>query len=113
LDEHLSGRVIGKALEERGHDVKSISGDKKLEGSEDGEVFELAISEERVLVTANVSDFMPLVIGLNESGLSHSGCLFIPNSFRNENFGAIISAIENQLEKASGEWVDLVIWIER
>lgn len=114
LDEHLSGRIIGKTLEGLGHDVKAISGDKDLEGLEDDIVLNLAVSEKRVLMTANVSDFMPLLVGLDEAGKSHSGCLLIPNSFRNEHFGAIVSAIEDQLEEAPPDaWADRVAWLRK
>lgn len=114
LDEHLSGRVIGKALEERGHDVKAISGDKELEGLEDDAVLGLAVSEGRVLVTANISDFMPLIVELNEAGKSHAGCLLVPNSFGNEDFGAIISATEDRLEGiAQEEWINRVSWVRK
>ncbi len=84
LDEHLSGKVIGEALQERGHDVRAISGDKELEGLDDAGVLERATREERVLVTANIVDFVPLIAGLNKAGKSHAGCVLIPNSFSNE-----------------------------
>jgi predicted nuclease of predicted toxin-antitoxin system len=114
LDEHLSGRAIGKALEEHSHDVRAISGDKSLEGLEDDAVLDLAISEGRILVTANVSDFIPLLTRLAEAGKSHTGCLLIPNSFRNEDFGAIVSAIERQLGEVPQEaWKDHVAWLRK
>lgn len=114
LDEHISGKVIGKALEEHGHDVRAISGDKGLEGLEDEDVLDLAVSEKRVLVTANVADFMPLIIGLSEAEKSHTGCIFIPNSFSNEDFGPLIFAINRELEGVSqDEWTDRVGWARR
>lgn len=72
LDEHLSGKVIGEALQERGHDARAISGDKELEGLDDEGVLERATREERVLVTANIVDFVPLIAGLNKAGKSLS-----------------------------------------
>ncbi len=114
LDEHLSGKVVGKALQEGGHDARAISGDKELEGLLDEDVLELAIGEERVLVTANVAHFLPLLTVLGESGRSHAGCILIPNSFRNEDFGPLISAISRELEDLSQEeWVDRVRWARR
>lgn len=45
LDAHISGRVVGKALEEAGHDVYALDSEKELEGMQDPDVLELAISE--------------------------------------------------------------------
>ena len=61
LDAHLSGRAVGKALVESGHDVRALDSESVLEGMEDPAVLELAFAESRVLVTANVSDFEPLL----------------------------------------------------
>ncbi len=114
LDEHLSGKAIGEALAERGHDVRSISADKEIAGLEDEGVLELAISEERILVTANLSDFLPLITALAVAGRSHAGCILLPNSFGNEDFGPIISAIERELADFSREaWTDRVVWARR
>lgn len=111
LDEHLSGKAIGKALQESGHDVRAISGDKELEGLNDEGVLERAIREERVLLTANIVDFIPLITGLNKAGKSHPGCILIPNSFSNEDFGALISAIEQELKDTpEDDWTDRVKW---
>lgn len=114
LDAHLSGKVIGRALQERGHDVHAIDAEKNLEGLKDEDVVELAMSEDRVLITANVGDFLPLLTALGESGRSHSGCILIPNSFRNEDFGPLISAIDRELQNVPpDEWTDRVGWARR
>jgi hypothetical protein len=77
-------------------------------------VLELAISEDRVLITANVADFLPLLTTLIESGRSHQGCLLIPNSFRNEDFGPLISAIARELQEVTpDEWTDRIAWVRR
>jgi predicted nuclease of predicted toxin-antitoxin system len=107
LDAHLSGRAIGRALRDRGHDIRSLDAEKNLEGLRDEDVLELAISEDRVLITANVADFLPLLTALIELGRSHPGCILIPNSFRNEDFGPLISAIDRELQEVPpDEWTD-------
>lgn len=114
LDAHLSGRVIGQALQERGHDVHAIDAEKNLEGLKDEDVLELAISEGRVLITANVGDFLPLLTDLGEAGRFHPGCILIPNSFRNEDFGPLISAIDRELQNVPpNEWTDRIGWARR
>lgn len=59
LDAHVSGRVVGRTLSESGHDVRAIDSEKELEGLEDSDVLELAISEGRVLVTAESKTLCP------------------------------------------------------
>lgn len=114
LDAHLSGRAIGRALRDRGHDVRALDAEKNLEGLKDEDVLELGISEGRVLITANVADFLPLLSVLGESGRSHPGCILVPNSFRNEDFGPLISAIDRELHNVQPEeWTDRVGWIRR
>ncbi len=80
LDAHISGRVVGRTLSEAGHDVRAIDSEKELEGLEDSDVLKLAISEGRVLVTADVEDFMSLIMELSESGNSHTGCILVPKA---------------------------------
>ena len=114
LDAHLSGRAIGRALQDRGHDVRALDAEKNLEGLRNEDVLQLAISEDRVLITANVADFLPFIGDLVSSGRSHPGCILIPNSFRNEDFGPLISAIDRELrEVAPEEWTDRVSWARR
>lgn len=114
LDAHLSGRVIGRALQERGHDVHAIDAEKNLEGLKDEDVLELAISEDRVLITANVGDFLPLLTALGETGRSHPGCILVPRSFRNEDFGPLISTLDRELQNVPPkDWTDHVGWIKR
>lgn len=114
LDANISGRAIGRALRDRGHDIHAIDAEKNLEGLKDENVLELAISENRVLITANVGDFLPLIAALAASSRSHTGCILIPNSFRNEDFGPLISAIDSELKTTPPDsWTDRVGWARR
>jgi hypothetical protein len=114
LDAHLSGRAIGRALRDRGHDIRSLDADKNLEDLRDEDVLDLAVSEDRVFITANVADFLPLLTTLIESGRSHRGCLLIPNSFSNGDFGPLISAIDRELQEVPpDEWTDRIAWARR
>jgi hypothetical protein len=114
LDAHLSGRAIGRTLRDRGHDIRSLDTEKNLEDLRDEDVLDLAVSEDLVLITANVADFLPLLTTLIESGRSHRGCLLIPNSFRNGDFGPLISAIDRELQEVPpDEWTDRIAWARR
>jgi hypothetical protein len=114
LDAHLSGKAIGRALRHRGHDIRALDAEQDLEGLRDEDVLELAIAEDRVLITANVADFLPLLTTLIASGRSHPGCILIPKSFRNEDFGPLISAIDRELQEVPpDERTDRIAWAQR
>src|SRR5215218_5455902 len=114
LDAHISGRTVGKALIERGHDVRSLDSDPDLEGLSDPEVLQLAATEGRVLVTANVRDFEPLLREWAGEGRSHAGVILVPSSVRNEAFGAVISGVEETLaDTDQEEWIDRVVWLRK
>jgi hypothetical protein len=46
--------------------------------------------------------------------MDNSHQAFIPNSFRNEDFGPLISAIDRELQEVPpDEWTDRVSWAKR
>lgn len=100
LDAHVSGRAVGKAPTENGHDARAIDSEVELEGMPNPEVLELAASEGRVLVGANVKDFDLLLTEWAVEGRSHAGVILGPPSAGNEAFGALISEIEDTLGDA-------------
>lgn len=111
LDAHISGPVVGEALKDDGHDVFPLDQHPELEGLSDRELLALATAEGRVLVTANVRHFLPLVTEINGRGESHPGCILIPRSIRSEDFSALVSGVRAVLEDTSQEeWVDRVVW---
>jgi predicted nuclease of predicted toxin-antitoxin system len=114
LDAHISGRTVGKALVEDGHDVHALDSEPELEGLSDPEVLELAAAEGRVLVTANIRDFEPILREWTGESRSHAGVILVPSSVRNEAFGVLISGVEEMLaDTGQEEWVDRVEWIRR
>jgi hypothetical protein len=114
LDAHISGRSVGRALTESGHDVRALDSEIELEGLSDPEVLELAAAESRVLVPANIRDFEPLLREWAGEGRSHAGVILVPASVRNEAFGVLISGIQTTLADTTQEgWVDRVEWLRR
>jgi predicted nuclease of predicted toxin-antitoxin system len=115
LDAHISGRRIAEALRERGHDVHALDEDRSLDGLDDADVLALAVSDDRVLVTANVRDFLPLLRGLAEAGQVHAGCILIASSIRHHQFGAIIARVGGVLDAHPDPlaWRDRVHWLSR
>lgn len=114
LDAHISGRTVGKALVESGHDVLALDSEIEFEGLSDPEVLELAATEGRVLVTANIKDFEPILRERALESRPHAGVTLVPHSVRNEAFGALISGIEKTLVDAEqAAWVDRAEWFRR
>jgi predicted nuclease of predicted toxin-antitoxin system len=114
LDAHISGRTVGKALIEGGHNVRALDSEPELEGLSDPEVLELAAAEGRMLVTANMRDFEPILREWAGESRSHAGVILVPSSVRNEAFGVLISGVEETLaNKGQEDWVDRVEWIRR
>lgn len=68
LDENFSVRSSFSILNRR-FDVKHIAADLKLAGMSDPQVYELARSEGRLLVTYNVKDFSHLASKSIETGV--------------------------------------------
>jgi len=96
LDEMLAP-VIARKLRERGHDVQSAAGNPGREAMSDPEVFALAISEHRAIVTNSLRDFRPLhVEAIVPGGEGHFGMIFMPGSYRRTraDIGRIIAALE-------------------
>jgi predicted nuclease of predicted toxin-antitoxin system len=114
LDAHISGRTVGKSLAGAGHDVRALDSEAELEGLSDPEVLELAAAEGRLLVTANVRDFGPLLREWAGEGRPHSGVILIPASVKNEAFGVLISGVQEALADTTQEgWIDRVAWLRR
>ncbi len=114
LDAHISGRTVGKALIESGHDARALDSEPELEGLSDLEVLELAAAEGRVLVTANIRDFEPLLREWAGESRSHAGVILVPSSVRNKAFGVLISGMEKTIaDTGQEEWVDRVAWLRK
>ena len=114
LDAHISGRSVGRALTESSHEVRALDSEIELEGLPDPEVLALAAAESRVLVTANLRDFEPLLREQAGEGRSHAGVILVPSSVKNEAFGVLISGVQKTLADITQEgWVDRVEWLRR
>lgn len=110
LDAHISGPKVGRALEERGHDVMPT---EKMERVPDGALLEMAVREGRVLVTHNARDFLQIVRDrAPEKG--HAGLILIPHPVKLHDFGKIIRGVQNTLGELSQEdWTNRVQWLSR
>jgi len=69
--DECTGPTVAKWLATEGHNVISISPDRK--GISDKEIFKIAVSEERILIT-NDKDFGELIF---KNKFSHCGVIFL------------------------------------
>lgn len=111
LDAHVSGRVIARALRERGHDVRATNEENQLEGWEDDALLELAAAEKRIMITFNVKDFPRIVRDWAAAGKHHAGCLILVGIDHGE-FSLILRVIDAALEGRAdqAEWRDYAAW---
>lgn len=87
---------MGTALRNLGHDVKAIDQDRDLEKWGDDQILALAASEDRILVTFDISDFARITREWAEAGRSHSGCAIFAGIDQNQ-FGLIIRRLQSEL----------------
>jgi hypothetical protein len=114
LDAHISGSRIARALRDRGHDVRAIDEERRLDGSADEKLLGLAAEEERVLVTFDVKDSPVIVRQWAEAGRTHAGCAIVVGIDHGE-FGAILRAIEREFaaRPEQADWTDLTLFVAR
>jgi hypothetical protein len=115
LDGHLSSHSIAAPLRKLGHDVRCVDEEIDLEGLPDEPLLALATADDRVLVTANVKDFVPILADWANVQRSHAGCILIPRSIPHGQFGVIIEGAHKLLTEApeQASWLDLVRWLSR
>jgi len=112
LDAHVSGRRLGRALRERGHDVFAASDHPDLDGVDDESLMRLAAQDGRIMVTHNVRDFAPIVVEWASTGRSHAGCVLVAGIDHSQygvllrGLGALFEAIPEQ-----AGWVDMTMWL--
>jgi hypothetical protein len=99
LDEQISGKVAER-LRRKGHEVLATTEEPALRGLSDPDLFELAQSERRTVVTYNRVDFEALVREYAEAGRDHHGLVLIhPIRFPGSDFGRIAKALEGILDE--------------
>lgn len=115
LDAHISGRRIAHALRALGHDVRAADEERELDGLDDEPLLALATQEARILVTANLQDFLPILNAWAESGRQHAGCILVASSIRHEHFGTIIDGIRQALAHVPqpADWMDRAYWLSK
>ena len=68
--------LFASALGERGHDAVAVVSRSDLVGS-DAALLALATREQRILVTENARDLVPIAATLTERGQEHAGIILV------------------------------------
>lgn len=95
LDEQLSV-VIAQELRGRGHDVEAVTERPDLLRASDERLMEIAMQEDRAVVTNNLRHFRPIAAQRLAQGKQHAGLILLPST-RTRNraaTGALADAIE-------------------
>lgn len=112
LDAHFSDKRIGTPLRNVGYDVLTVETDHELRKMDDEPLLELATRQQRVVVTLNARDFVPITARWASNGRGHAGCILVPSSVGNRNYGRIIIGVQRLLAgKTQKDWVDRVQWL--
>ena len=72
-----------------------------------------ATGDGRVLVTANVVDFLALAREAVRMNTEHAGIILVPSSLRGDEFRAIADAIREALRRHREGLRGIVVYIER
>jgi hypothetical protein len=93
--------AIAEQLRDRGHDVEAVLERDDLVGLPDLQLFAAVQTDERSLVTENVSDFMPLHSTYATAAQPHHGLIFTTNSKFPRGapgtIGALVAALDAML----------------
>jgi hypothetical protein len=113
LDEMWSP-VIAQQLRSRGYDVVAVKEVRELQRMRDADLLELAMDEQRAIVTENVDDFRSIVSARFATGLGHAG-LILTGSRKYprrhpRTVGRVVLALE-QLLASDVDLSDLEVWL--
>jgi Domain of unknown function (DUF5615) len=115
LDEMFSGAIAGQ-LRAKGHDVVAVVADPALAGLADDQILAHAIAAGRVLLTANIKDFMPLDARYRAASQAHAGLILVSaKTFpQDRSFtAAITSALSALLDQSHAIQTGQVLFLAR
>ena len=115
LDEMLSGAIAGQ-LRAKGHDIVAVVEDPALTGLADDQLLAHATAAGRVLVTANIKDFMPLDARYRAAGHAHAGLILVSTKTfpQDRSFtAAITSALSALLDQSHAIQAGQVLFLAR
>jgi hypothetical protein len=112
LDEQLSVE-IARELRRRGHDVEAVTERPDLLRAPDERLMEVAMQEDRAVITNNLRHIRPIAAQRLAQGKQHAGLILLPSSrARNRAAtGALADAIEAVMRAHPGGIAGAERWI--
>jgi predicted nuclease of predicted toxin-antitoxin system len=111
LDEQISDK-IAERLRVAGTDVIAVTVEPSLRGLSDPDLFEVAQSQGRTLVTYNRADFEAIVGEYAEAGQEHHGLVIIhPTRFPNQQLARLVKALD-RLNEAPSPGRSFIVWLQ-
>jgi len=96
--------AVAEQLRARGHDAVAVGEVAGLAGASDAALLDWSRGNQRVLVTENAADFLPLHAAALQSGEPHAGIVFTSNSAfprgRASTLGALVKALDKLMRDA-------------
>jgi hypothetical protein len=100
LDE-MYPQAIAEQLRARGHDAEAVTERAELRALRDTELFKVAQTEQRAVVTENLPDFIIVANDYDQRGQAHHGLVLVdPNRYPRKDprtIGRMVTALDRLL----------------
>lgn len=107
LIDEMYPAAIAEQLRRRGHDASALTERPEARSLSDAAIFALAHAERRVVVAANVVDFVPLANTAEQRGEVHHGLVLVdPMKFsrgKPRTVGRLVRELERLLDDEPGD----------
>jgi hypothetical protein len=98
--------AIAEQLRERDRDAEAVTEHPELRALADSDLFALAQTEQRTVVTEDVADFSTIADGYDLRGQSHFGLMLVPSGAYPRGSPATIGRMITALDRLLGEHPD-------
>ena len=112
LDEMYT-HAIAEQLRARGHDADAVVEHAELRGRADTDIFALAQTEQRAVVTENIRDFSDIATDYDQRGQVHHGVVLVPPSSYPRSDPRFVGRMVTALERLLGEHPDTAATSQR
>jgi hypothetical protein len=114
LDVHLSGKVVALSLRQRDHDVRAANEERELDRLDDPDLLVLAAQEQRILITGNIKDFVPITQSWADTDRHHAGLILISHNIHHGQFGRILTGLQDAFAEIplQEDWLDRVHYLK-
>jgi uncharacterized protein DUF5615 len=102
LDEMYTS-AIAEQLRDRGRDAEAVTERPELRARSDRDLFALAQSEQRAVVTENIDDFSVIADDYDQRGQAHFGLVLVPPGSYPRSSPATIGRMVTALDRLLGE----------